>query len=235
MNFSFTFMLTALAAAAQRIPITLFVAISPLAIGLLPGLLIALARFFRVRVLGSLCRALVTVVKGIPVILFLMVFYVACALNFDSLMEALGIRFSFREADKVWIAIISLSVYAGIGLSEAFRGALGSVKRGQFDAAYAMGLTPFQTLRRIVLPQALPVSLPMVCNILVALVKAAALSSLVAVIDVMNGAVIAATANYRFLEAYVAAALVYWALCFGIERGFIALETLTARKMRYSL
>ncbi|MDR1788453.1 MAG: amino acid ABC transporter permease [Treponema sp.] len=230
MNFSFSFLLTALRAGAAQIPVTLAAALIPLLIALVPGLLIALARFFRVRVLGRLCRWLVTVVKGIPVLLILMVFYLFCALNFDPLMRALGLPFTFRQTDKLWIAAASLSIYAAVGLSEAFRGALESVARGQFDAAYAMGLSPAQTLMRIVLPQALPVSLPIICNILVMLVKAAAIASLVGVIDVMNGAVIAAAGSYRFLEAYAAAALIYWALCFTIERAFRWMESRFARQ-----
>jgi len=233
-NFSFSFLLTAVIAAARCLPATLVLALCPLAVALPPALLIALARFFRLPVLARLCRWLVTLVKGIPVVLLLMVFYVVCALNFDPLMRALGLPFTFRGADKLWIAVAALSVYAAVGLSEAFRGALESVKPGQFDAACALGLSAGQTLRRIVLPQALPVSLPMVCNILVALVKAAAIASLVGVIDVMNGAVIAATGNYRFLEAYAAAALVYWALCFTIERFFKALEKRFVRQRSVS-
>jgi L-cystine transport system permease protein len=54
----------------------------------------------------------------------------------------------------------------------------------------------------------------------------------VSVVDVMNAAVIAASTNYRFLEAYVAAALIYWALCVIIERVFIALEKFSASTIR---
>ncbi|GHT80087.1 hypothetical protein FACS1894130_10640 [Spirochaetia bacterium] len=82
------------------------------------------------------------------------------------------------------------------------------------------------------LPQAIPVSLPMMSNVLIGLTKAVALASMVAVVDVMNAAVIAATTNYRFLEAYVAAAIIYWAICFIIERVFFALEKISGQKIR---
>jgi L-cystine transport system permease protein len=113
-----------------------------------------------------------------------------------------------------------------------FRGALASVKKGQYDAGYAMGLTKAQVLLRIVLPQAIPVSLPMKGNIFIALIKSVALASIVAVIDVMTAAVITANSNYRFLEAYVAAAIVYWGICFVIERIFLALEKITGTTIR---
>jgi L-cystine transport system permease protein len=232
MNFSFSFMLTALSAAASKIPVTIVLAICPLAIGIVFGLLIALVRFFRVRVLASLFRALVTIIKGVPVVLLLLVFYVVCAFMYDPFMRSLGLPFTFKVLNKASIFVAALSVYSSIGLSEVFRGALASVKKGQFDAGYAMGLTKAQVLTRIVLPQALPVSLPMMGNILIALTKAVSLASVVAVVDVMNAAVITATSNYRFLESYIAAAIVYWGICLVIERVFLALEKITGNTIR---
>jgi L-cystine transport system permease protein len=225
-------MITALKTAAGKIPVTLEIAIMPLLIGVVFALGIALARFFRVPVLAVILRWLVSIVKGIPVVLLLLVFYVISAYFYDPVMRALGLGRTFKGLDKALIAIAALSVYAAVGLSEAFRGALASVQKGQFDAAYAAGLTKAQTLFRIVFPQALPASLPVVCNILIALTKAAALASMVSVVDVMSAAVITAGGNYRFLEAYVAAALIYWGLCLIIERGFLVLERMCARNMR---
>jgi L-cystine transport system permease protein len=230
MNFSFSFLLTALAAGAKKIPVTLLLSSAPMLSGCVIGLFIALARFFRVPVLAVLFRWTVTIVKGIPIVLILLVFYVWAALLYEPAMRFLGIEAAFRNLNKALIAIAALSVYAIVGLSEAFRGGLASVKKGQFDAAYAAGLNLRQTLLRIVLPQALPAALPMMGNIFIALTKAAALASMVSVIDVMNAAVISANRNYRFLEAYVAAALIYWAICVLIEKIFFMLEKYFARK-----
>jgi L-cystine transport system permease protein len=231
-NFSLSFMLTALNAAALKIPVTILLAVIPLLAGLAFGFLIALVRFFRVRVLAGLFRWLTAVVKGIPVVLLLLLFYVGCANMYDPLMGALGLPWTFKALNKAAIAAAALSIYASIGLSEAFRGALASVKKGQYDAGFAAGLTAFQLLRRIILPQALPAALPVICNILIALTKAAALASMVAVVDVMGAAVISATGNYRFLEAYVAAAVIYWGICVVIERFFSVLEKISARRIR---
>jgi L-cystine transport system permease protein len=225
-------MLTALMAAAAKIPVTVVLALIPLAAGMVFGLLISLVRFYRVRFFAELFRWLVTVIKGIPVVLLILVFYVASAILYDPLMQILGLPFTFKGLNKALIFIASVSIYASIGLSEVFRGALASVKKGQYDAGYAMGLTEFQLLRRIILPQAFPVSLPMMSNVLIALTKTAALASIVSVVDVMNAAVITATTNYRFLEAYVAAAIVYWGICLVIERVFFVLEKISARTIR---
>ncbi|MDR1353319.1 MAG: amino acid ABC transporter permease [Treponema sp.] len=230
MNFSFSFLLTALAAASAKIPVTLLLSTAPMLAGCAIGLGIALVRFFRLPVLAFLFRWGVTIVKGIPVVLILLVFYVWTAVFYEPVMGFFGVTAAFKNLNKALIAIAALSVYAVVGLSEAFRGGLAAVRKGQFDAAFAAGLDLRQTLLRVILPQALPASLPMMGNIFIALTKAAALASMVSVIDVMNAAVISANNNYRFLEAYIAAALIYWMICIIIEKLFFALEKYFAGK-----
>ncbi|MDR3335796.1 MAG: ABC transporter permease subunit [Treponema sp.] len=232
MDFSLMFMLTALKAAAVRVPITLAIAGSALIIGALFGILIALARFFRVRFLAPVLKWTVTIVKGIPVILIIIAIYIITADHFNNMMEYLGIDFTFRNLNKAIIAIVALSIPAAVGLSEAFRGALASVGKGQYDAAYSVGHTHLQLLWRIVLPQALPVSLPTVCGYSLGLTKAVSLASMITVLDVLNGALQTANGNYRYLEAYLAAAIVYWMICVVIENTFTVLERHFGGKLR---
>jgi len=72
-------------------------------------------------------------------------------------------------------------------------------------------------LRRIVIPQADPVAVPVLCNNLIGLVKASSIMYLITVRDILNGTLITASSNYRYLDAYIAAALVYWGLILIIE------------------
>jgi L-cystine transport system permease protein len=228
----FGFMLTALRSGAARIPATLMLAILPLLIGGVFGMLTALARFYKVRFLAPILKWVVTVVKGIPVVLVLLIFYVMISRYFDPLMARLGLPWTFKYMNKGFVMVLAFSLYATVGLSEAFRAGLTSVRSGQFDAAASIGLTRRQTLFRVVLPQAIPVSLPVIGNILISLTQAGAIGSVVAVIDVMNGAVMTATSNYRFLEAYIAAALIYWALCIAIAWIFKQIERRMSRRIR---
>jgi L-cystine transport system permease protein len=232
MDFSFTYLLEALKAGAAAIPTTLLIAFIPLILGAGLGLLVALARFFSVRVLGTVLRWLVTIIKGIPVVLILLVLYIAMAGAFDPFMQSLGSDLTFRDTNKAIVAMVAFLIYASTALSEALRGALASVGKGQFEAGYAAGLTRTQLLTRIVLPQALPVSLPMVSNITISLVKAVAIASVVSVIDVMTAAVVSMANSYRFLEAYVAAAIIYWVICVVIERLFSITEKRFNLKMK---
>jgi L-cystine transport system permease protein len=86
----------------------------------------------------------------------------------------------------------------------------------------------------VLLPQAIPVSLPMFSNLLINLIKASALGSMVSVVDVFAAAKITAQQNYRFLEAYIAVAIIYWALSFLIEKGAGFLEERMTRRLRRS-
>jgi L-cystine transport system permease protein len=232
MTFDLTFTLRALKAAAARIPATLLMAAAPLLIGSVFGLLIALVRFFRIRILAGFFKWSITLVKGIPVVLFLLTFYILTGRYFDRVMGYFHINFGFRELNKGGIFIVALAIPACVNLSEAFRGALASVKTGQFDAAYSIGHSRKAALIRIILPQAFPVAIPVICNLFIGFIKAASLASMISVIDVLNAALIAATRNYRFLEAYIAAALVYWILCVIVEWTFLKLERWFGKRLR---
>jgi L-cystine transport system permease protein len=76
----------------------------------------------------------------------------------------------------------------------------------------------------VVLPQAFPFAVPVLCNNFIGLIKGSSIVYLITVVDVMNGALTSAQINYRFLEAYIAAAIIYWVMCLTVERVSVILE-----------
>lgn len=218
MSFKFSSMLTALQQALRFTPVTLLLAFVPLLIGGFLGTLIALVRVYNVRVLGRFFQGFVVIVKGIPVVLLLLMTYFIFVQGFDLLAEQYNWSVHSKDINTIYIAMLPLTVFATVNLSEAMRGALLSVERGQYEAGYSIGLTKSQTLRHIIIPQALPVAVPMLCSSFIGLVKGSSLAFMLSVTDLLNGALITATSNYNFLEAYIAAALVYWVICILIER-----------------
>lgn len=219
MDFSFSFMLKALLAALHYLPTTLLLGFLPLLLGSFLGLIIGLIRFYNVSVLSSFFKWFVSIFKAIPVILILLVSYLVSAEFLDNIAETFSWSIRFKDIDRRVIAIFALTLYATSSLSEIFRGALKAIPKGQFDAAYSIGLTTRHIIRRVVIPQVFPIALPMVNNVLIGLIKASSLVSMVSVVDILNGALIEANVNYRFLEAYVAVSLIYWPLCAAIEAG----------------
>lgn len=232
MSFKFDIMLQALKVASQYVGTTLFMALTALVIGIFLGLLIALVRLYQVKVLSQILQVVVTLLKGVPVVLIILGMYLVSSKQFDIWAEAMHWSIRFKDFNMIWIAIFALSVVATINSSEIFRGAFASVSKGQFDAAKSIGMTSHQTIRRVLLPQAIPVSLPMFSNLLISLVKASALASMVSVVDVFAAAKITAQQNYRFLEAYIAVAIIYWGISLVIEKGSSVLEKRMTRKLR---
>ncbi|EEV31412.1 amino acid ABC transporter permease [Enterococcus casseliflavus] len=232
MSFQLSIMIEALKTASHYIGTTLFMALTALVIGAVVGLIIALIRLYRIKILAPVLQVIVTVLKGVPVVLVILALYLISAKQFDIWAESMHWTLRFKDFNMVWIAIAALSLMSAINSSEIFRGAFAAVKKGQFDAAKSIGMTNLQVIRRVLLPQAWPISLPMFSNLLISLVKASALASMVSVVDVFAAAKITAQQNYRFLEAYVAVAIIYWLISLVIEKGTQLLENRLLRKLR---
>jgi L-cystine transport system permease protein len=230
LQIDFSAILAAFEAAVPFIPVTLRLAFIPLFIGIVLGFIVAIIRYYSVPVISKVLSGLVTVGKGIPVVLSLMVAYLLFSDLFDQVATSLHWAIRFSDINREYIGIFVLSISATISLSEIFRGALSSIPKDQWDAAASIGLTQVQTIRRVVFPQLLPITLPMISNQLIVLVKSSSLVSLVSVVDVLNGALITATTSYTFLESYIAAALIYWGLSIVIEQVSVLIERNYTRK-----
>jgi len=224
MEFDFYFMLVALKAAIKFLPVSLILAFVPLVVGIVLGTFIAIARVFKVKVLWRVCQIYVVIIKGIPVVLLLLIMYFGLIQGFDGFAQLFHWKTRSKDIDLIYVAIIGFSLHAIATISEIIRGGLVSVDKGQYEASYSVGMTKTQTLWRIVLPQIYPVAVPMLCSSFIGLFKGSSVAFLISVTDVMNGALITATGNYLFLEAYVAAAIVYWVISILIERTSFMIE-----------
>jgi L-cystine transport system permease protein len=116
-------------------------------------------------------------------------------------------------------------------MSEIIRSGILSVNYGQVEAAYSVGMTAPQAMRRIVLPQALAVNLPMLCSMFIALLQGSSLAFSISIVEVTGEANIYAAASFKFLEAFIAAAIIYWGMTILVERITSILEK---RVQRYN-
>jgi len=218
MEFDFSFMLEALKAALKFTPTTLLLAIVPLILGVVLGTGIAIIRLFKVKYLSEFFTIYVVIIRGIPLALLLLMTYFAFVQGFDAIKNLFHLKIMSKDISLVYIALFTFTLYSTATISESIRGALASIDKGQYEGAYSIGLTKRQTLKRIILPQIVPITIPMLSNSFIGLVKGSSLAFMISVTDLLNGALITATGNYKFLEAYIAAALVYWVICIIIER-----------------
>ena len=170
------------------------------AAGLVIALLVALARLSRVPVLSWLARVYISVIRGTPLLVQLFLIFYA--------LPSLGV-----VIDPFPSAVIAFSLNVGGYAAETIRAAILSVPRGQWEAASTIGLGPTMTLRRVVLPQALRVSVPPLSNTFISLVKDTSLASTIMVTELLRKAQEIAAPTYEFMTLYSLAAVIYWLIC----------------------
>lgn len=169
--------------------------------GLLFGIVLALLRLSRVRAISWAVAGYVNLIRAIPLLLLIFWFYFLVPLW-------LG-----RPVGGYTSALIGFVLFEGAYFSEIIRSGIGSVRRGQIMAGLASGLTYRQTMRAIVLPQALRNMLPMLINEGISLFKGTALVYVVGVRDFLTAAGIVGTRDNTLVPMYVAVALVYFVIC----------------------
>lgn len=200
------------------IPTTLLITFVSVACGFVIGTAAALLRLYRVPILHRLASAYVTFIRGTPMLTHLFLIYFGLPYVVDGLAELLGLGFRSASIPMIGFAYLSFSITAGAYLSEVVRSGMLAVSRGQLEAAYSLGMTTPQALRRIVFPQALAASLPNLSNSVIGMLHGSTLAFTVSVVDINAKAQIVASTNWKFFESYLAAALIYWGLTIAIER-----------------
>ena len=140
---------------------------------------------------------------------------------------ALGLfNVDLNFSSKIIYVIISLSLLYSATLAEIIRSAYLALGRQQYEAALSIGLTPWQAVRRIMIPQGLVVALPNLGNSLISLFKEGSLAFTIGLIDMMGAGNLIISRNYGAysLETYMALAVIYWTLTLIIEQIFLHLE-----------
>jgi polar amino acid transport system permease protein len=159
----------------------------------------ALARLSRVASINSLASLYVSLMRGTPLYLQFIFIY--------SALPQFGPSFVLNAFPS---AVLALSLNYGAYMSEIFRAGIQAVGRGQIEAAYALGMTPWQTMRRIVLPQALRIITPDIGNQFIAMQKDTSLASAITLLELMGLAHQAGAPRQHYFEALVVAAIWYW-------------------------
>lgn len=217
MNFNFQNFKESLIYGLAYLPNTLRLVFIPLVIGLTFGTVIALVRVYKVPVIGWLMAVFVTVYQGIPIVVALMIYNLIFMLKFNDLAAFLHLKRSISDMNNIWVGIFALSMAAVCSISEAVRGALLSIDKGQNEAGYSVGLTTIQTIQRIIIPQMIPVAIPMLINNVVGLIKASSVVMAIGIVEIVAGATIPSSRTYSFFEGYVAAAVIYWVFTVVVE------------------
>lgn len=175
--------------------------------GLLLGFGLALMRISRRRTLTALSVAYVTVMRCVPLILVLFWFYFLVPL-------VIG-----RPVGPLASALIAFVLFEAAFYCEIIRAGIASVRPGQAEAGLATGMRRWQTLRLIVIPQALRAMVPLLLNQIIIVFQDTSLVYVVALTDFMTASSVIAQRDSRPTEMYAFAAVVYLVICFTLSKG----------------
>ena len=190
---------------------TLWLALAAMLGGSVIGGVAAAAKLSRHRVVRFFPAAYVEAIRNTP---FLVQIYIA---YFG--LPAIGIRLTPYTA-----AVLSLSIYAGAYVSEILRAGIESVQRGQIEAARSLGLSPFATLRHVVLGQALAAVFPALSSQFILVMLASSLVSAISVPELTGAANDIQGQTFRSFEAFLAVAALYLAMTALLRTGLAGLE-----------
>jgi polar amino acid transport system permease protein len=199
---------------------TMFIAVSGILLAVVMALLGALARISRNPVAYGVAGFYVSFFRGTPLIVQMFLLYLALPPVGRNLQASYSwLPDGFDQAlilEATTAGIIALGLNYGAYMTEIFRAGIQSVAGGQGEAADALGMTYGQKMRKVVLPQAFRVIIPPTGNEFIAMMKDTALVSFLGVTaasaEVFRRSQLVGKADFKNLEAYVAAALVYWGL-----------------------
>ncbi|MCR4727664.1 MAG: amino acid ABC transporter permease [Lachnospiraceae bacterium] len=207
----------------KKIPITLELAGLAFLVSVVVGLLIAVARYKKVKVLAKVATGFLSIMRGTPMLIQLYVAYYGIPAILR-IFNSWGANIDVNIIPKIVYAFIALGLYQAAFTSETFRAALESVDNGEIEAGTAMGMTYGQILKRIIIPEALENALPGIGNSLIGLIKGTSLASTCGIIEITYQNQILAGRDYRYLEGYVALAIIYWIITVIFERIFKFIE-----------
>ena len=201
--------------------ITLIVTIFAVLIGVLLGFLIAIVRTThdktgKLKILNAICKVYLTVIRGTPVVVQLMIIYF--------------IIFGSVDISKVLVAIIAVGINSGAYVAEIFRSGIMSIDNGQFEAGRSLGFNYAQTMMYIIMPQAFKNVLPTLCNEFISLLKETSVSGYIALQDLTKGGDIIRSRTYDAFMPLIAVALIYLAMVMI----FTKLVSLLERRLRNS-
>lgn len=182
------------------------------ALGLVGALVVALLRLSSIRVVSSIARFYISLVRGTPLLIQLFLIFYG--------LPEVGIKF-----DPYPAAVIAFSVNVSGYAAEIIRAAILSIPKGQWEAAETVGMGYVTTLRRVILPQAARTAVPPLSNTLISLVKDTSLASTILVTELFRVAQVAAGQSSAYLALYSLAAAYYWVICLVLAFAQSRLET----------
>ena len=144
-----------------------------------------------------------------PILRIISSIYIEFVRNVPNLLWIFTIFLVFKMKSTP-AGITAFTLFTSAALAEIIRGGLNAVDKGQYEAGLVIGMTELEVFRRIVIPQAFRVALPSLSNSFIGTMKGTSLGFTIGVVEIMAQAKLLASKNYRVMESYMAALIIYW-------------------------
>jgi general L-amino acid transport system permease protein len=197
--------------------VTLFLGVTGIALAFPLSILLALGRRSKLPIIKSICVVFIEFIRGVPLITLLFTANVMLPLFLPE-----GVN-----PDNLLRALVAVTLFQAAYMAEAIRGGLQAIPRGQTEAAQSLGLSYWQTTRKIILPQALKIAIPPIVNTCIGLFKDTSLVLIIGLFDLLGigrAALADMTWTKLYYEVYVFISLVFFIFCFGMSRYSLYLE-----------
>jgi polar amino acid transport system permease protein len=191
--------------------VTLFLTLSSVVIGFFLAIFLSLSKMYGNKVLYTISNCYIEIIRGTPLLVQLFILYYS--------LPVIGIRLSPLTA-----SIISFFLNSSAYQAEYLRGAIQSISSGQMQAALSVGMTKWQAIRFVILPQAIRRFIPSWTNEFIYLLKYSSLSYIVGAPEIMAQAKFVASRNFEFFKVYLFAAIIYFLLVTAFSEVFRYIE-----------
>ncbi|MCF7506478.1 MULTISPECIES: amino acid ABC transporter permease [Vibrio] len=208
MGFDFNYMLGLLPILLKYLGTTMEMAIWGLFFALILSLILANIRVFKIPVLDQLSQLYISFFRGTPLLVQLFLLYYGLPQVFPWMVGL----------DAFGAAVIGLTLHFAAYMAESIRAAIIGIDRSQMEASLSVGMTTSQAMRRVILPQATRVALPSLMNYFIDMIKSTSLAFTLGVAEIMAKAQMEASSSFRFFEAFLAVALIYWGVVIILTR-----------------
>lgn len=196
---------------ASGLLVTVSLALATLPLGLILGFIVALGKQSEEPSMRLAANIYTTIFRGLPELLTLFLVYFGATLGLQKLFETLNIQASI-EINSFFAGMLALGFVFSSYASEVFLSAFRAIPRGQYEGGYAIGLSSWQTMRSIILPQLIKVALPGLANLWLVLIKDTSLVSVISLSDIIRQTSIAARVTKEPFLFYGVACVLYLAL-----------------------
>lgn len=204
------------------IKVTILISLLAIAIGIAIGIVVAVikvsANNSKIKWLAGICNVYITVIRGTPVVVQLLIIY--------------NLIFASRSTNEIIVGAVCFGINSGAYVAEIIRAGIESIDRGQMEAGRSLGLNHLQTMRLIILPQAVKNILPALGNELIVLIKETSVAGYIALTDLLKAAQYVGSRTWVILPPLIISAVCYLVITIGLTKLISIFERRLARSDR---